>query len=74
MDEEFELDSLFLSERKCRVCGEIKDLMDGFYLTHKDSTDASSAYSYECKTCTIKRITKKRKSKKHDIELMYPDW
>lgn len=73
-EEDFELDSLFLSERKCRVCGEVKDLMDGFYLTHKDSADASSAYSYECKTCTIKRVSKTKKIKKIDLEIIYPDW
>ncbi len=74
MEDDFELDSLFLSERRCRVCGEIKDLMYGFYLSHKNSVDASSAYSYECKSCTIKRITKKRKNKKNELLSDYPDW
>jgi predicted nucleic acid-binding Zn ribbon protein len=75
MEEEldFEFDSLFLTERKCRICGEIKDLMDGFYLTHKKTGNAMSAYSYECKKCTIRRIIKKRKIKKDD-EMNYPDW
>lgn len=74
MEEDFGLDNLFLSERKCRVCGEIKDLMDGFYLTHKGSGDASSAYSYECKICTIKRVSKRKKRRKILEIYEYPDW
>jgi hypothetical protein len=74
MEEDFGLDNLFLSERKCRVCGEIKDLMDGFYLTHKSSGDASSAYSYECKICTIKRVSHRKKRRKILEKYEYPDW
>lgn len=75
MEEDFQFDnSLFLSERKCRVCGEVKDLMDGFYLTHKGTSDPSTAYSYECKVCTISRVRKRRKIKHKSIEGDYPDW
>ena len=35
IDEEFELGHLLLNERKCRVCNQIKGLIDGFYLTRK---------------------------------------
>ncbi len=31
ISDQFELEHLFLTERKCRVCKEIKDLIDGFY-------------------------------------------
>jgi len=31
-----------------------------------------SAYSYECKECTIKRVREKRKVKQKEWE--YPDW
>ena len=55
-DDQFELAHLFLTERKCRVCGEIKDLIDVFYLTRKNKGALPSAYSYECKVCTVKRI------------------
>ena len=51
-DEQLELDHLFLKERKCRKCGKIKDLMTDFYLTRKNRRNPS-AYSYECKVCTI---------------------
>ena len=61
-------------ERKCRVCGEIKDLIDGYYLTRKGRGDIPSAYSYECKICTIKRIVKRRKSNYKEKEWYYPDW
>jgi hypothetical protein len=78
IEDQFELEHLFLTERKCRVCGEIKDLIDGFYLTRKGRGDIPSAYSYECKICTIKRITNKRqRTKKYqqdDLRWRYPDW
>ena len=52
----------------------IKDLIDGYYLTRKGRGDIPSAYSYECKICTIKRIVKRRKSNKIENEWYYPDW
>ena len=73
-DEQLELGHFTLSERKCRVCGKMKDLIDGYYLTRKGRGDIPSAYSYECKICTIKRIVKKRKSNKKEKEWYYPDW
>jgi hypothetical protein len=74
IDDQFELEHLFLTERKCRVCGEIKDLIDGFYLTRKGRGDIPSAYSYECKICTIKRISESRKKVKIFQKWEYPDW
>tara|TARA_B100001109_G_scaffold140064_1_gene113941 strand:+ start:1570 stop:1803 length:234 start_codon:yes stop_codon:yes gene_type:complete len=74
LEDQFDLGHIILNERKCRVCNEIKDLIDGFYLTRKTRGDIPSAYSYECKLCTIKRIVKKRKSKVSKEEWYYPDW
>jgi len=74
IDDQFELEHLFLTERKCRVCGEVKDLIDGFYLTRKGRSDIASAYSYECKRCTIKRITVSRMTNKLFGRWEYPDW
>lgn len=75
IEEQFEREYLFLTERTCRVCGETKDLIDGFYLTRKGRGRIPSAYSYECKFCTIKRITEARKSiKKLICKWEYPDW
>ena len=72
---------LFLHERKCRVCGKIYSLTEGFYLTRKSRGEKPSSYSYECKTCTVQRITSKRKSKKKNRPRPlppyladYPDW
>ena len=74
LDDQFDLDRLFLSERKCRVCGEVKDLIDGFYLTRKGRGDIPSAYSYECKRCTIKRVVVSRMTNKVLDKWEYPDW
>jgi len=74
IEDSFELEHLFLTERKCRSCGEIKDLIDGFYLTRKDRGTIPSAYSYECKVCTIKRITVSRMTNKIFDRWEYPDW
>jgi len=74
IDDQFELEHLFLTERKCRVCGQVKDLLDGFYLTRKGRGDISSAYSYECKLCTVARIKTSRKMKVKVYKWEYPDW
>jgi len=71
LDKQIKLGHLLLSERKCRVCGETKNLLDGFYLIRKDRGALPSSYSYECKVCTIQRVVKSRKS---GNEWMYPDW
>jgi len=74
LDDQFDLNHLFLSQRQCRVCGEIKDLIDGFYLTRKGRGDIPSAYSYECKSCTIKRVVVSRMTNKVLNRWEYPDW
>jgi hypothetical protein len=74
LDDQFDLDHLFLSERTCRVCGKTKDLIDGFYLTRKDRRHIPSAYSYECKECTIKRIVVSRVTSRVLNKWEYPDW
>ena len=53
-DDQVELEHLLFFERKCRVCGEVKSLLDDFYLTRRDRGTLPSAYSYECKKCTKK--------------------
>jgi len=74
IEDQFELEHLFLTERKCRSCGQVKDLIDGFYLTRKDRGTIPSAYSYECKVCTIIRITASRMANKVFDKWEYPDW
>ena len=72
-EDQIELDHLLLKERKCRSCGKVKDLIEDFYLTRRDRT-YPSAYSYECKVCTRKRVIKSRKNKSVFIDWSFPDW
>ena len=72
-DTQIELEHLLFSERKCRVCGKVKNLIEDYYLTRKHKGTLPSAYSYECKTCTVQRITKRRQIN-YKIENFYPDW
>ena len=72
LEDQFELGDLLLSERRCRVCGSVKNLIEGFYITHKKSTHLPSSYSYECKACTVARVIAGRK--KDNSNWVYPDW
>ena len=63
LDDQLNLGHLLLQDRKCRVCGQMKNLIDGFYLTRKNRGTLPSSYSYECKVCTIQRIVKNRKER-----------
>jgi len=72
-DEQLEESHFVFTERKCRVCGKVKELIDGFYLIRKNKSIQSS-YSYECKVCTVKRIIEKRKKENPFRDWSYPDW
>jgi len=72
--DQFSLEHLLFKERKCRSCKKSKNLIEDFYMTRKQKRGLPSAYSYECKDCTIKRIVEKRRAKKKVIESNYPDW
>ena len=71
LDGQIKLGHLLLSDRKCRTCGQTKNLIESFYRTRKDRGAVASSYSYECKECTITRVAKKREEKFVDV---YPDW
>ena len=74
-EEEFELDNLLFKERKCRTCKIKKDLLNDFYLTRKNRKGFPSAYSYECKECTVNRIINSRKKQSQkSTDYQYPDW
>ena len=73
LEDQFSLDHLLFKERTCRCCGKTKSLMDDFYLTRKDRPTVMSAYSYECKLCTVKRVLNSRKKSKM-VLWEYPDW
>jgi hypothetical protein len=74
LDKQINLGHLLLTDRKCRVCGETKNLIDGFYRTRKDRGAVLSSYSYECKECTVKRVTELRKKNPLPVSWEYPDW
>lgn len=77
LDDQIELEHILFFERKCRVCGKVKNLMDDYYLTRKGRGMFPSAYSYECKDCTKKRIISSRLSKGKRMPVVmweYPDW
>lgn len=71
LDKQIKLGHLLLNDRKCRVCGKTKNLIDGFYRTRKDRGPVAASFSYECKDCTIERIMKTKKCKN---DWAYPDW
>ena len=64
LDKQIKLGHLLLNDRKCRTCGETKNLVDDFYRTRKSRGPVASSYSYECKECTIKRIKSRRQESK----------
>jgi hypothetical protein len=74
LEKQIKLGHLLLMDRKCRVCGEIKNLIDGFYRTRKSRGPVASSYSYECKECTVKRVVANRMVSKVLDKWEYPDW
>ena len=72
-DQQIKLGHLLLADRKCRVCGETKNLVDSFYRTRKDRGAVASSFSYECKECTIRRVANKMTNRVLD-KWEYPDW
>jgi len=74
LDDQINLNHILLFDRECRVCGETKNLIDDFYLTRKGRGALPSAYSYECKDCTKKRVLKNKKKRVSKSEWYYPDW
>ena len=74
LDNQINLGHLLLTDRKCRVCGETKNLIDGFYRTRKDRGAVLSSYSYECKECTVKRVIQSKNNISIMVNWEYPDW
>jgi hypothetical protein len=78
MSIDLELEHLLFVERKCRLCGQTKVLLDDFYLTRKDRGTNPSAYAYECKSCTVWRVNRKRNRNRPrplpPYLADYPDW
>ena len=75
LDKQIKLGHLLLTDRKCRTCGETKNLIDGFYRTRKDRGPVASSFSYECKDCSIKRMMNRTKTLPSSIRMWeYPDW
>jgi hypothetical protein len=74
LDKQIKLSHLLLTDRKCRSCGQIKNLIDSFYRTHKERGPVASSFSYECKECAIKRVVNLKKKPKSHHSWEYPDW
>ena len=74
LNNQIKLGHLLLTDRTCRVCGEVKNLIEGFYRTRKDRGPVASSYSYECKECTIKRVVANRIASRVLDKWEYPDW
>jgi hypothetical protein len=74
IDDQINTQHLLFLERTCRLCRETKSLIDDFYLTRKGRGAFPSAYAYECKECTKKRIINNRKDNLKGINWEYPDW
>ena len=74
LDKQINLGHLLLTDRRCRVCGKTKNLIDGFYRTRKDRGAVLSSYSYECKECTVKRVIQSKKNDTSQVRWEYPDW
>jgi hypothetical protein len=74
IESQVSLENLLFRERKCRTCGESKDLLSEYYLYRKNKKHLASSYSYECKDCTIKRIIVSRITSTIFDKWEYPDW
>jgi alpha-D-ribose 1-methylphosphonate 5-phosphate C-P lyase len=74
IDDQINTQHLLFLERTCRICGETKSLIDDFYLTRKGRGAFPSAYAYECKECTKRRVISNRKGTLKVVEWEYPDW
>jgi hypothetical protein len=74
LNRQINLEHLLFVDRECRVCGQVKNLLSDYYLTRKNRGSYPSSYSYECKECTVKRITNKRKNYVTLNIWEYPDW
>jgi hypothetical protein len=74
IDEQLELNHLLLTDRKCRSCGQVKNLIDGFYRTRKSRGAVPSSYSYICKECFIEYVKQNKKNRAPKSRWEYPDW
>ena len=63
LEDQFGLEHLLFEQRKCKICGQTKELINDFYKTRKDRGNVPSAYAYECKRCSVKRVSQRRKKK-----------
>ena len=72
LDGQLKLGHLLFKERNCRSCGQQKNLIEDFYKIRKGL--GVSAYSYECKECTIKRVVTSRMTSAVFDRWEYPDW
>lgn len=72
LDGQLKLGHLLFKDRVCRSCRLEKNLIEDFYKTRKGYS--ISAYSYECKECTKKRVVLSRMTNAVFNKWEYPDW
>ena len=74
LDDNLDLEHLLFLDRRCRTCGEVKNLIEDYYLTRKGRGALPSSYSYECKECTINRVKENKRKTDPFVDWSYPDW
>ena len=72
-EDQVDLEHLLFLDRRCRTCGQVKNLIEDYYQT-RNKKGLPSSYSYECKGCTIKRVVANRMTSKVFDKWEYPDW
>ena len=70
LDDQLSTAHLLLETRVCRVCKKQKGLLEDYYLSRKDPTKKSS-YSYECKSCTVKRTVEYNRENSTSVKSQY---
>jgi hypothetical protein len=73
-DSQIKLEHLLFKERRCRSCGQHKDLVTEFYLYRKSKPHLPSSYAYECKDCAVRRMVVSRIATTIFDRYEYPDW
>ena len=71
-EEHVDLEHLLFLDRRCKTCGEVKNLIEDYYQT-RNKKGLPSSYSYECKECMKARSIRNRNKIKPICE-EYPDW
>ena len=64
IEDQFGLEHLLFEQRKCKICGEVKELINDFYKTRKDRGNVPSAYAMNAKDVQSKEFLKEEEKRK----------